>query len=264
MRSRRTEQEEALIESVRRLYGTPISLEVYSAKSRHGGLDAPERAIVERFLSPPATVLVVGCGTGREAFDLTRMGFTVTGVDITPAAIETARKIASELDLMVDFHIGDGTSLAFPDRSFRYVWLVNVLHHIPGKENRRCLLREAGRVVEPQGRILLTHFDWDIVEDYFPPGSKYDRRLYEARADELPETLKPVEPRDRFVRDYPKSKVFAYHHDFTRAEMEEEVNGAGLRILRRASFSIDDIAGGEPDPGRKPRQALVLSAPSRN
>jgi 2-polyprenyl-3-methyl-5-hydroxy-6-metoxy-1,4-benzoquinol methylase len=46
----------------------------------------------------PATVLDAGCGTGRVAIELTRRGVEVVGVDADTSMIETARRLAPELD----------------------------------------------------------------------------------------------------------------------------------------------------------------------
>lgn len=46
----------------------------------------------------PASVLDAGCGTGRVARELARRGIEVTGVDIDPDMLDTARRKAPDLD----------------------------------------------------------------------------------------------------------------------------------------------------------------------
>lgn len=46
----------------------------------------------------PATVLDAGCGTGRVAIELARRGVRVTGVDVDPSMLATARRLAPDLE----------------------------------------------------------------------------------------------------------------------------------------------------------------------
>lgn len=45
----------------------------------------------------PRSVLDAGCGTGRVAIELARRGLDVTGVDLDPSMLATARRLAPEL-----------------------------------------------------------------------------------------------------------------------------------------------------------------------
>ena len=250
---------EALFRAVRDYYGTAQSLAHYSDGARNGGLYPPERAMIERFMASPATVLDVGCGAGREAFDLARMGFSVTGIDITPSLVDRAKEIAADLRLNVRFCLGDGRSLDFPDESFDYVLLITqMIHHVPHRTNRQRLLGEARRVLKAEGTILLTYHDWDIEKNHGPWGWKNGKHCTAPLAEELPETLKPLERGDSFTRDCQGAltDTFGFVHHFTRREMEEEVAEARLKIEDSAAF--ETIAGGEPVEFWKPTQVLVL------
>lgn len=263
MKTKAAQQAAILFQSVRDYYGTQESLECYSDRARRVGLFPPERAMVKRFMRPPARVLDVGCGAGREALALARMGFTVTGVDITPALLEEARRIAVDRALSIDFRLADGTTLEFSDGGFDYVLLITqMIHHVPGKANRVRLLREAGRVARAEGRILLTYHDWDIEKDHAEWGWTGGHHCREPGPGESPETCRPLEPGDHFTRDCQGTLtgVFGFAHHFARGEIESEVVEAGLRIVARSGF--ETIAGGEPDDFWKPTQILVLAASS--
>ena len=47
-------------------------------------------------LEPGARILDMGCGTGRHVIPLAKLGFMVTGVDLSKGMLEIARKAADE------------------------------------------------------------------------------------------------------------------------------------------------------------------------
>src|SRR5687767_5347590 len=71
--------------------------------------------------APGRTWLDVGCGTGELAFMAAATGATVTGADLSPALVETARRQAAERGVDVTFEVGDAEALQYPDDSFDIV-----------------------------------------------------------------------------------------------------------------------------------------------
>ena len=97
-----------------------------------------------------------GCGPGSYAFDLAERGAHVIGVDISPVAIELARKNASTRGLDIRFSVMNAESLDFPDGSFDIVCGTGILHHLDLARSLgeiRRVLKVGGRAVfvEPLG-----------------------------------------------------------------------------------------------------------------
>ena len=69
---------------------------------------------VEDFLetAAPGHALDLGCGTGTNAVALAKKGWTVTGIDFSPKAIQTARRKTAGRALPIDFRIGSVTDLS--------------------------------------------------------------------------------------------------------------------------------------------------------
>jgi ubiquinone/menaquinone biosynthesis C-methylase UbiE len=124
-----------------------------------------DRALRDRLaelarLAPGESVLDVGCGTGTLALAAKRrVGDTgaVSGVDASPDMIALATRKATRAGAAVTFRPGTAERLPFPDASFDVVMATLMLHHLPASI-RRDFAREALRVLEPGGRILLVDF----------------------------------------------------------------------------------------------------------
>lgn len=93
-------------------------------------------------------LLDVGCGGGFLAEEFARSGFEVTGIDPVPATIETARAHASASGLRIEYQIGSGEQLPFPEGSFDHVACCDVLEHVDDVDR---VIREIARVLRPGG-----------------------------------------------------------------------------------------------------------------
>lgn len=95
-------------------------------------------------------VLEVAVGTGRN-FPFYPAGIRLTGIDLSPAMLEVARRRARELGRDVDLRVADAEALPFPDARFDTVVFTLALCTIP--DDRRAVA-EARRVLRPGGRLV--------------------------------------------------------------------------------------------------------------
>jgi ubiquinone/menaquinone biosynthesis C-methylase UbiE len=110
------------------------------------------------------TVLDVASGPGLLVCAFARVARHVTGIDLTPAMLEQARKEQQERGLAnVSWKQGDVTALPFPDAHFSLVSSRFVFHHL---EDPLVVLKEMKRVCRPGGRV--------VVADMAPPPDKAD------------------------------------------------------------------------------------------
>jgi ubiquinone/menaquinone biosynthesis C-methylase UbiE len=119
--------------------------------------------LVER-LAPAAgeRFLDVATGTGAVALRAARAGARVTGVDIAPGMIDTARRLAGELALDVRFEVGDAEALAVPDATFDVVCSAIGAVFAP---DHAAVARELARVTRPGGRLGLVAWRPNPEED---------------------------------------------------------------------------------------------------
>ncbi|MBB2940388.1 ubiquinone/menaquinone biosynthesis C-methylase UbiE [Actinoplanes lutulentus] len=74
--------------------------------------------------------LDLGCGTGDLAISLAQRGFEVTGIDISPTAIERARAKAAALHLDITFAVQDATNLDTSAKRFDSIFDSGLLHNL--------------------------------------------------------------------------------------------------------------------------------------
>src|SRR3989475_10784717 len=101
-------------------------------------------------------VLEIGCGLGTDGAQFAKAGADYTGVDLTEAAVELARKNFELFNLPGTFCTADAENLDLNDNTFDLVYSHGVLHHTP--DTARAV-REIHRVLRPGGRavVMLYH-----------------------------------------------------------------------------------------------------------
>jgi SAM-dependent methyltransferase len=97
-------------------------------------------------------VLEIGCGLGTDGAQFAKAGADYTGVDLTEAAIDLARKRFALFGLKGKFQVADAENLDFPDETFDVVYSHGVLHHTPDID---AAVREVHRVLKPGGRAIV-------------------------------------------------------------------------------------------------------------
>ncbi len=110
-------------------------------------------------LDPPLNVLDIGCGNGRFGLFLAeRFGpeaITYTGLDNSPALLARARAALAHLGARIELHdiIEQPLHAIVNDAVYDLVALFGVLHHIPGAQQRRDLMRQLASHVAPGGYL---------------------------------------------------------------------------------------------------------------
>lgn len=92
-----------------------------------------------------------GCGTGRSTRFLQKLGFTVTGVDISRDMIRKAKEIEPKGDYRL---VKDGDLGQFKDGTFDSVLSAFTFDNIPTATQKVQNLKEINRVLQPNGRLI--------------------------------------------------------------------------------------------------------------
>lgn len=166
---------------------------------------ASRRAFRDRLVAEDLNgkrVLEYGSGASAQAFFLASQGARVTGIDLSPVAVEQGRRETTErgLDDRVRFEVMDAESLELRDASVDLVCGAGILHHL----DLDRAYAEIGRVLAPGGAAV-------FVEPlgHNPLINAYRRRTPELRtADEHPLLLEDLER----ARGYFAQADFEFFH----------------------------------------------------
>lgn len=137
----------------------------FKAHSQEGAMELVRQLIG---LGPDEEALDVACGPGLVACDFAQHAAHVTGIDLTPAMIDQARKLQAEKGLTnLEWRIGDVSNLPFADGSFSIVFTRFSFHHLLDPARA---LSEMARVCRPGGRVGVV----DVYSKNPEQGAAYD------------------------------------------------------------------------------------------
>jgi SAM-dependent methyltransferase len=154
-------------------------------------------------IPPGSDVLELGCGAGIPMTAALAPGRRVTGVDISGAQVELARRNVPD----ATFLQADMTTLDFPAATFDAVVAFYSLTHVP-RDEQAPLLGRVARWLRPRGVFIASmgveedpggvEHDWLGVDMYFSHfGAKKNRRLVERAGLEIESAEIDAEPEDR-------------------------------------------------------------------
>lgn len=187
---------------------------------------------------PDDTVLDVACGGGNVVCAFAAVVRHATGIDMTPAMLERAARMAAEKNLgNVSWKQGDVSALPWPDATFSIVVTRFSFHHFP---DPLAVLKEMKRVCKPAGRVLVADMHTSPVQ---------------ARADEF--------NRMESLRD--PSHVRALHLH----ELKDLFGQAGLPPPRHECYELRDelenlLGRSFPNPGDDERIREIFRASARD
>ena len=203
---------------------------------------------LELLPAPGRRTLDLGCGEGRLARDLERLGHRVSAVDASATLVAAAREADPELEVAV----ADAAALPFAAETFDLVVAFMSLQDVDDLEGA---VGEAARVLEPGGRLCLAvvhplssagRFDGLEAGSPFVIDGSYLATSYYA---------------DNLVRGGLEMTFVSAHRPLEA--YTEALAGAGLLIERLREPALPDVALDKPHSARWQRLPLFLHVRAR-
>ena len=202
-----------------------------------------EAAFLVELLELPegASILDIGCGTGRHAVELARAGYAVTGIDLSSGMLREARAAAERAGVELELVQADATSFDLGREFDAAVCLCEGSFGLLGGddafEHDAAILRRAFAALRPGAQFVLTLLNgMRMIRDATP--EKVERGAFD------PATLAESFEMEWQAEDGPRSLPFR-----ERGYVPSEVT----LLCRGAGFAVEHIWGGTAGNwGRRP------------
>ncbi len=118
---------------------------------------------IERYLKPDGKILDLGAGAGEYSLYFAKKGFDVTAVELAENNVKAFRRKLEDGVPITLIH-GNACDLsAFEDGTFDTVLMLGPLYHLCRAEDRSKCIREALRVMKPDGTAFFAFISNDMV-----------------------------------------------------------------------------------------------------
>lgn len=134
----------------------PFWEDTYTSDATTFGEPSREVAVVARSLDPSSLVLDMGCGEGRNALPLARLGFRVDAFDASRAGIAKLGRTARQLGVSVNAWVEDVRWFEFP-HAYDLIISHGVLHLL-AREEWEPIIRRMKQNTRPGGVNVVAVF----------------------------------------------------------------------------------------------------------
>jgi SAM-dependent methyltransferase len=195
--------------------------------ARAPGHDSYWRHHRDQFLkivpAPGRCTVDIGCGEGRLARDLKRLGHRMIAIDASPTLVAAAR----EADTSMDIRLGDAAALPLADS---IADLAVAFMSMQDVDAMPVAIREAARVLEPGGKLCMA-----VVHPINSAGDFADRK-----ADSIfvikRNYLGTFDYADTIERDGIEMTFHSRHHSLESYSLALEAAGFVIEALREPAF----------------------------
>lgn len=161
-------------------YGVKYDNEVFT-QGTNGECDFIESEIG---FNKQIRILDIGCGTGRHAIELTKRGYTITGIDLSASQLNRAREKASASKLQIDFRELDARDLPFINEFDMAIMLCEGGFPLMETDEMNFeILKSASKALKENGKLIFTTLNglfplFHSVKDFLEEQAKEGNAVY--------------------------------------------------------------------------------------
>ena len=142
-------------------------------------------------------ILDIGCGGGLLAEPMARLGASVTGIDITDAAITAAKAHANTMGLSISYQTITAEELAASGVIFDVIYASEVIEHVV---DRPIFVKAIAQMLAPNGVVILTTINRSLPALIFAKFAlEYIVQLVPSGTHDPQKFVKPNELRAEFM-----------------------------------------------------------------
>lgn len=188
-----------------------------------------------------SSVLDFGCGSGRHAIGLAKLGARIVGVDYLESFISTARLSASSHNLSnVTFEIADCRDVEFREKFDVGICVYDVIGSYADDYDNSQILKNLVNHIKPSGYILLSVMNMELTEckakHWFSIESEPDKLLTLRPSNTMEKTGNIFDP-DHYLIDH-KTRIVYRKEQFAGGEdLPEEL------LVRDRRYTLNEIEG---------------------
>ena len=191
------------------------------------------KMLIKKYFPKKGLVCDIGCGPGRYAIELLKLGYKVTLVDISKKSLEFCQKQLNKLGLKAEDYIHkNALNLDGLNREcYDAILLLGPMHHLIERAERKKVLENTRSVLKKNGIAIIAYLNsWGLLK---------------AGISEFPEQLNRNKFLDQFLNEV-SSRIgmasFTKAH-FTLPEIAiSEVESVGFKVISYAG--CESFAGG--------------------
>ena len=111
-------------------------------------------------------ILDLGCGIGRHAIALAKLGYNVSGLDFSKDLIKIARDNAKKAGVKVNFFTGDMRNIKIIKKFDVVICLFTTFGYFSKNENIK-VLKQISKIIPNDGRVIIDMYDYKKVFEKF-------------------------------------------------------------------------------------------------
>ena len=130
------------------------------------------------------SLLDVGCGTGRHSIELSKRGYSVTGIDLSDSLLSKARDKAIKQSLTIDFQRHDARNLPFESEFDQAIMLCEGAFPLMETDEMNYeILRNVTKSLKKHGKLVFTTLNGlfplhHSVEEFFASATENGNATY--------------------------------------------------------------------------------------